>query len=1313
MKKTSARRILPAILILALTVTLINPIMVARADESNTIFEYEVLNDNTAMLTACNYYGTELDIPDTIDGYKVKVLGADLCTNNRTLQSVTIPSSVREIESNTFSNCINLANITIPDGAVQIGSDTFAATAYVTNDANWSGGLLYIGNHLIAADKEYTDGYNLKPTTVSIADEAFSECSALSDITLPESVLYVSASSFQDTPFIKDESKYTDNGLYLGQFLIKAKEDTTGTFTIKEGTKKIASSAFETCDKITEVKFCDGLTSIGSQAFCFCNNLENVTLPASVTDIDSLAFYGCSKITSVTLPSNLTSFGQAVFDGCSGLTDINISGNSILSSEGGVLFNKDKSILVQYPVAKTDTSYTIPSGVTRVSSYAFRDADNLESVTLPEGLKELGTCAFHNCDVLDNLTFPSSIEKIGSIAFEECKSLNNITLPDKGLTIGTKAFYNCAYYANTDNWQDGMMYLGSHLLRVNPDNEGLCKIKAGTRTIGEAAFTGCSKITEVIIPEGAKAINAYAFNTCIALKTIKIPDSVKTIGEHAFNNCIELINPFVPDSVEEIGQNAIGFYQDKDTKTFTKLDECTVKCAVGSCAYNYAINAGLNTTTPGVIVKDGKSQQVIEYSDPGTGDYSNNNSEIIRFCVYVESDYDTDMDGKRDLVKAFIQLPKSAAYGEYKAPVLYEASPYSAGNNMYEIEHVRDNPISDSQLMSSPAKRTVSNKSDTLTQAENSKREDWLYTFDSDEIEEKTYYYDNIITYDDYLVSGYAVVLSAGLGTYGSEGVECCGTTMERDAFKNVVEWLHGDRVAYTDKENNIAIDADWSSGKVGMIGFSYSAAMAYEVAETGVSGLETIIAQSGPYSWYDYSNRQGLCYELRQNYDYNTYLSTYCASRFFTDYDKDAASNYNRFLWYCKNAQDVLRGNYGDFWANRDYTNPTNFNASVLFIQGLNDNNVTTKHFDLVRDKIINQGCEVKTILHQNNHTSMAEYIYNTDIMVGDYSSSDWLNMWFTHYLIGADNAVSTMPEFTVQDNVTGNFYGTDDWQSGKNIVLKSGDTKPHTVDPKNADTNMGSLYTNAFTGESSDSALCWSETFNEDITINGKIPVHLRVKTEYAKDLDLPMSVYLVDYCETPFKVFDPDTTPLVSETQTPGITNPKIITWKQSETNRKIITYGAVNLNNPAAEYEPTTAVTVSSPIKSGEYYDYTVYLDPKYYTVQAGHTLELYVVPFGYLEKPFLYSDKFTEEEMREMGAYPEDYSKLSRDYKFTVDNSSSYAIIPVTKTSANPHSNGGTGSDTSVYTREGEPQTITVRPAKTGDYLVDWKWIPFL
>ncbi|MDO4537771.1 MAG: hypothetical protein Q4B54_06375, partial [Coriobacteriales bacterium] len=89
----------------------------------------------------------------------------------------------------------------------------------------------------------------------------------------------------------------------------------------------------------------------------------------------------------------------------------------------------------------------------------------------------------------------------------------------------------------------------------------------------------------------------------------------------------------------------------------------------------YAQDAASN-----MVIKDGAAQPVFSFTDPASEGYSNATSEIWHFAVYVESDYDTDLDGKRDLVKAFVQVPRAAVEGKYRAPVIYEASPYVAGS---------------------------------------------------------------------------------------------------------------------------------------------------------------------------------------------------------------------------------------------------------------------------------------------------------------------------------------------------------------------------------------------------------------------------------------------------------------------------------------------------------------------------------------------------------------------------------------------------------------------------------------------------------
>ena len=126
-----------------------------------------------------------------------------------------------------------------------------------------------------------------------------------------------------------------------------------------------------------------------------------------------------------------------------------------------------------------------------------------------------------------------------------------------------------------------------------------------------------------------------------------------------------------------------------------------------------------------------------------------------------------------------------------------------------------------------------------------------------------------------------------GPGSYGSEGLVCTGTQMERDAFAGVVEWICGKRAAFADKAGTISVSAsDWASGKVGMIGHSYSGSVAYEVATTGVDGLKTIVPEAGPSSWYGYVNAQGIGIEKSKSYDYMNFIAATCASRLV---DRDA----------------------------------------------------------------------------------------------------------------------------------------------------------------------------------------------------------------------------------------------------------------------------------------------------------------------------------------------------------------------------------------------------------------------------------------
>ena len=205
----------------------------------------------------------------------------------------------------------------------------------------------------------------------------------------------------------------------------------------------IGWGAFQLCSGLTSITIPNSVTSIEDGAFTNCSGLTSINIPSSVTSIENTAFWGCSGLTSITIPSSVTSIGVNVFYNCTGLTDITVdSNNSSFCSESGVLFNKDKTTLIYYPLGKNDSSYTIPDGVTVIEQYAFYCNSKLTSVTIPSGVTSIGEMAFRECSGLTSVIVPSSVTSIEYNAFWCC--FNLIIYIPGGITIGIDAFYSTA-----------------------------------------------------------------------------------------------------------------------------------------------------------------------------------------------------------------------------------------------------------------------------------------------------------------------------------------------------------------------------------------------------------------------------------------------------------------------------------------------------------------------------------------------------------------------------------------------------------------------------------------------------------------------------------------------------------------------------------------------------------------------------------------------------------------------------------------------------------------------------------------------------
>jgi len=214
--------------------------------------------------------------------------------------------------------------------------------------------------------------------------------------------------------------------------------------TIPEGVKKIRREAFYNCSDLISVVLPSSLNNIGIAAFINCQNLESIIIPENVTSIGENAFYRCKSLISLVIPANVTFIGRFAFATCDNLTEITVlENNSMYSSIGGVLFNKNRTALIKYPEKKHDQTYSIPAGVTTIESEAFMYCTAIENLIIPEGARHIYASAFYGCSSLKSVAIPSSVTFIDWRAFAYCKSLTEITIPAEVRIIWDYAFFGC------------------------------------------------------------------------------------------------------------------------------------------------------------------------------------------------------------------------------------------------------------------------------------------------------------------------------------------------------------------------------------------------------------------------------------------------------------------------------------------------------------------------------------------------------------------------------------------------------------------------------------------------------------------------------------------------------------------------------------------------------------------------------------------------------------------------------------------------------------------------------------------------------
>jgi X-Pro dipeptidyl-peptidase len=356
---------------------------------------------------------------------------------------------------------------------------------------------------------------------------------------------------------------------------------------------------------------------------------------------------------------------------------------------------------------------------------------------------------------------------------------------------------------------------------------------------------------------------------------------------------------------------------------------------------------------------DGQAQIVPAFRD---------SADWIREELWVETEFDSDGNGSRDRVHVAVVRPRQTETEGLRVPVIYETSPYYSGTSGARefLWNVRQ------ELGEPPPPRTSQPpvRSRIRPGIANSHVNTWV-------------------------PRGFAVVHSESPGTGLSQGCPTVGGPNESLAPKAVIDWLNGRARGFTAPDGGEEVVADWSTGKVGMIGTSYNGTLPIAAATTGVEGLEAIVPIAPNTSYYRYYRSHGLIRHpggwLGEDIDF--------LYDFINSGDDDLRAYCNRTVRDGElSAKDRVTGDYNEFWAGRDYQQQLeSIEASTLMAHAFNDWNVMPEHSVVVYEALKSRGVPTMAYYHQGGH--------------GGAPPLELTNRWFTRYLYDVENGVENDP--------------------------------------------------------------------------------------------------------------------------------------------------------------------------------------------------------------------------------------------------------------------------------------------------------------
>lgn len=551
---------------------------------------------------------TEVVVPETVNDITVTAIGDRAfdglrVSANKNLLRVVIPGTVENIGWRAFDECTKLREVNIPSGVTNIAQNAFRLCVSLES-VDIPGSVETIGSSAFA------NCSNLVSVTIgngvkTIGQSAFGYCTSLScddeevGFYIPDSVTSIGSGAFHSVRFEKASLPGT---LYSEGDPVSAQFSNVSTLTkITVTYRDLAIPVFKIIN--------------GSLRSVQLNGNTEITIPDDVTEIFIDAFSGLSEMTSVTIPTTVTNIWANAFEDCSGLTEITIPDSVTRLSRPFRGCTGLKSLTVPDSVTDLDlwscsnlVEVVVGSGVTEVAPNAFSSCTSLERVTFNGNLTWINQSAFWNCYALKEINFPDTLRYIGLFAFMNCTSLESVTIP-KFVTVERHAFSGCTSLKQA---KVGVEATTKKKALLAAPRRRLLGAAPETTTIGERAFSSCTKLEEVTLGSTVSDIGGGAFSGCPKLKSITVeagnenyssvnglllkgegdlvsasgtatsinvpsgvtnilhdafadyttltsvalPSGLTTIGEAAFSNATRLATATIPDGVGTIGTRA-------------------------------------------------------------------------------------------------------------------------------------------------------------------------------------------------------------------------------------------------------------------------------------------------------------------------------------------------------------------------------------------------------------------------------------------------------------------------------------------------------------------------------------------------------------------------------------------------------------------------------------------------------------------------------------------------------------------------------------------------------------------------------------